>query len=61
MSIVPALRLVGLWLTCPPMTASRGPAAAPHDLARLRASIVRLPDSRPRSGRTPDIFTPAGG
>jgi hypothetical protein len=28
MSIVPALRLVGLWLTCPPTTASRGPAAA---------------------------------
>jgi hypothetical protein len=25
-----------------------------HDLASLRASIVRLPDSRPKSGRTPD-------
>jgi hypothetical protein len=32
-----------------------------RDLAGLRAAIVRLPDSRPRSGRTPDIFTPAGG
>lgn len=26
----------------------------PRDLAGLRASIVRLPDSRPKSGRTPD-------
>ncbi|HEX8113666.1 MAG TPA: hypothetical protein VF516_38305, partial [Kofleriaceae bacterium] len=25
-----------------------------RDLAGLRASIVRLPDSRPKSGRTPD-------
>jgi hypothetical protein len=28
--------------------------AAPRDSAQLRALIVRLPDSRPRSGRTSD-------
>jgi hypothetical protein len=33
----------------------------PHDLAALHAAIVRPPDGRPKSGRTPDIFTPAGG
>jgi hypothetical protein len=43
------------------MTASCGPGCRSHDLASLRASIVRLPDSRPKSGRTPDIFTPVGG
>jgi len=32
-----------------------------HDLASLRASIVRLPDSRPRSGRTLDNVRPLGG
>jgi hypothetical protein len=32
-----------------------------RDLADLRIAIVRLPDTRPKSGRTPDIFTPVGG
>jgi hypothetical protein len=32
-----------------------------RDLAGLRVAIVRQPDGRPKSGRTPDIFTPAGG
>jgi hypothetical protein len=33
----------------------------PHDLAGLRTAIVRLPDSRPKSGRTPDKFRLLGG
>jgi hypothetical protein len=32
-----------------------------HDLAGLRTSIVRLPDSRPKSGRTPDKLQAARG
>jgi hypothetical protein len=31
------------------------------DLAGLPGPIVRLPDSRPRSGRTPDSVRPLGG
>jgi len=31
------------------------------DHADLRIAIVRLPDGRPKSGRTPDNFRPASG
>jgi hypothetical protein len=61
MSIVPALRLVGLWLTCPPNDSKPRARRGLHDLASLRATIVRLPDSRPKSGRTPDNVRPLGG
>jgi len=51
---VPAVRLVGLWLTSPADTSKPEADARTRDSAQLPAPLVRLPDGRPRSGRTPD-------